>query len=298
MKHLFGRTAIIAMLLLSLLVGCAPAEQSPTPEGGDTPAKPELIQVITREEGSGTRSAFVELSGVEQKDASGTKMDHTTVEATTSNSTSVVLATVMQGPAAIGYVSMGSLSDGVKALDVEGVKATAENVQNGSYKLARPFNIATKGEVSAQTEDFIRFILSNQGQVIAEETGYVAIEAQGDYEAAGASGKIVVSGSSSVTPVMEKLKEAYVALNPDVNIEVQQSDSTTGRTNAIDGICDIGMASREVKDSELEKGLDATVIAMDGIAVIVHPENSVPGLTMEQIKDIFVGTITDWNEVK
>ena len=252
------------------------------------------ITVVSREEGSGTRGAFIELLGVEKKDESGNKIDYTTEEAVITNSTNVMMTTVAGNEAAIGYSSMGSLNGTVKALKVDGAEATVENIKSGDYKVARPFNIATKGEVSESAQDFISYILSAEGQVVVAENGYIPLDDAPAYAGKQVSGKIVVAGSSSVTPVMEKLKEAYAALNPNAEIEIQQSDSTTGMQSAIDGVCDIGMASRALKDSELEAGLTGTTIAMDGIAIIVNPNNPVDGMTAAQIEQIFTGAVTTW----
>lgn len=255
------------------------------------------ISVISREDGSGTRGAFIELFGVEEKDADGNKIDNTTVDASITNNTAVMMSTVAGNPYAIGYISLGSLNDSVKALKIDGAEATAENIKAGEYKISRPFNIATKGEVSEAAQDFINFILSEDGQAVVTENNYIAIDDVQDYESSQAEGKVVVAGSSSVTPVMEKLKEAYAEANPNVEIEIQQSDSTTGMTSAIDGICDIGMASRELKDSETEAGLTSTVIALDGIAVIVNNDNAIEDLTSDQVKSIYVGETTVWGDV-
>lgn len=255
------------------------------------------ISVISREDGSGTRGAFIELFGVEEKDADGNKVDNTTVDAGITNNTAVMMSTVAGNPYAIGYISLGSLNDTVKALKIDGAEATPENIKAGKYKISRPFNIATKGDVSEAAEDFINFILSEDGQTVVTENGYIAIDEVQPYESSQAEGKVVVAGSSSVTPVMEKLKESYAEVNPNVEIEIQQSDSTTGMTSAIDGICDIGMASRELKDSETEAGLTGTVIALDGIAVIVNNDNPVDELTAEQVKSIYVGETTVWGDV-
>ena len=259
----------------------------------------DSISVLTREEGSGTRGAFIELFGIEQKDAEGNKVDKTITSAESTNSTSVMLTTVEGNKAAIGYVSLGSLDETkVKALKIDGNKASAETVKSGEYKVARPFNVATKGDASGVASDFLTFILSEQGQKVVEDNGYISEGNNGAYTASGQSGKITVGGSSSVTPVMEKLKEAYVKLNPDVTIDVQQQDSTSGMTGTIDGVYDIGMASRELKDSEKEAGLVPTVIAMDGIAVIVNKDNTLDNITSEQILKIYTGEITLWSEVE
>ena len=255
------------------------------------------ITVISREDGSGTRGAFIELFGIEVKNDAGEKVDMTTDDAEITNSTCVMMTSVAGNTEAIGYISLGSLNDTVKAVKIDGAEATVDNIKSGTYKIARPFNIATKGEVSDVAQDFIKYIMSEDGQKVVEDNGYISQGNDGVYESAGLSGKVVV-GSSSVTPVMEKLKEAYVALNPDVTIEVQQSDSTTGMTSAIEGVCDIGMASRDLKDSEIEKGLTGTTIAMDGIAVIVNNDSPVEELSSDSVKGIYTGEITDWADVQ
>lgn len=252
------------------------------------------ITVVSREEGSGTRGAFIELLGVEKKDESGNKIDYTTEEAVITNSTNVMMTTVAGNEAAIGYSSMGSLNGTVKALKVDGAEATVENIKSGAYQVSRPFNIATRGEVSEAAQDFISYILSAEGQAVVSENGYIPLDDAPAHAGKQVSGKIVVAGSSSVTPVMEKLKEAYASVNPNAEIEIQTSDSTTGMQSAIDGVCDIGMASRALKDSELEAGLTGTTIAMDGIAIIVNPNNPVDGMTVAQIEQIFTGAVTTW----
>ncbi|MBN7773134.1 substrate-binding domain-containing protein [Clostridium aminobutyricum] len=255
------------------------------------------ISVVSREDGSGTRGAFIELFGVEEKDANGEKVDNTTDEATITNSTSVMMTTVAGDTNAIGYISLGSLDDSVKAVKIDGVAPSVETVKDGSYKISRPFNIATKDNLSDVAKDFASFILSTEGQQVIQDNHYIAVGNPVAYAGTKPAGKIVVAGSSSVTPVMEKLKEAYLAINPNATIEIQESDSTTGMTSAIDGICDIGMASRELKDSELGAGLKPTVIAMDGIAVIVNKGSEVNELTSDQVKQIYIGEITSWAEL-
>lgn len=254
------------------------------------------ITVVSREDGSGTRGAFVELFGIEEE-VNGEKVDMTTEEANITNSTSVMMSTVAQDEYAIGYISLGSLDDSVKAVKVDGSEATAENIKNGSYKISRPFNIATKEDLSDAAQDFEDFILSTEGQKVVEDNKYIPLDDVSDYKSNGASGKVVVAGSSSVSPVMEKLKEAYQAVNSDVEVEIQTSDSTTGMQNAIDGVCDIGMASRELKESETEGGLTAQVIAMDGIAVVVNNSNPMDEMSSDNVKDIFTGAVTTWDEV-
>lgn len=255
------------------------------------------ITVVSREDGSGTRGAFIELFGVEEKDADGNKVDNTTEEAEITNNTAVMMSTVAGDVDAIGYISLGSLNDSVKAAKIDGVEATAENIKSGEYKVSRPFNIATNGEVSDVAQDFIDYILSPEGQAVVEENGYIAVDST-EAESTQPEGKVVVAGSSSVTPVMEKLKEAYAEVNPNAEIEIQQSDSTTGMTSAIDGICDIGMASRDLKDEELEAGLTATTIANDGIAIIVNNDNPTDDLTADQVKSIYVGEVTTWGDLE
>ncbi|MDO4273581.1 MAG: substrate-binding domain-containing protein [Eubacteriales bacterium] len=255
------------------------------------------IAVVSREDGSGTRGAFVELFGIEEEQ-DGEKVDMTTMEASITNSTSVMMTTVAGDENAIGYISLGSLNDTVKAVKIDGAEASAENVADDTYKVSRPFNIVTGEEVSEGAQDFINYIMSAEGQQIIEDNGYIKEDTEAAaYESASPSGKIVVAGSSSVAPVMEKLKEAYEALNADVTVEVQQSDSTTGVNSAAEGICDIGMASRELKEEETEKGLAAQVIARDGIAVIVNNANDLEELSSEQVKAVFTGETTEWEDL-
>ncbi len=255
------------------------------------------ISVYSREDGSGTRGAFIELFGIEEKDASGEKVDMTTMSASITNSTSVMMTSVSGDENGIGYISLGSMNDTVKALKIDGAEATAENVKSGDYKIARPFNIATGDNVSEVTQDFIAYIMSADGQKVIEDNGYIAVDdAAAAYTASSKSGKIVIAGSSSISPVMEKLAEAYKGLNPEVTIEVQTSDSTTGMNMASEGTCDIGMASRELKDSETSGGLVPTVIAQDGIAVIVNKNASIDELSSEQVKAIYTGEAVAWED--
>lgn len=255
------------------------------------------INVISREDGSGTRGAFIELFGI-QEEKDGEKVDMTTEDASITNSTSVMMTTVAGDENAIGYISLGSLNDTVKAVKIDGAEATAENVANDTYKVSRPFNIVTGEKASEAAQDFVSYIMSADGQQIIEDNGYIKADTEaGAYEATEAEGKVVVAGSSSVSPVMEKLKEAYEAVNKNVTVEVQQSDSTTGVTSAAEGICDIGMASRELKDEEKELGLTATVIAKDGIAVVVNNTNETEDLTSDQVKAVFTGETTEWEDL-
>lgn len=253
------------------------------------------IDVISREDGSGTRGAFIELFGIEEKQGDE-KVDMTTEDASITNSTSVMMTTVAGDENAIGYISLGSLNDTVKAVKIDGAEASAENVANDTYKVSRPFNIITTDSLSDAAQDFENYIMSSDGQQIVEDNGYIKVaDDAAAYEQSDAEGKVVVAGSSSVTPVMEKLKEAYLAVNKEAEIEVQESDSTTGMTAAMEGTCDIGMASRELKDSESE--LKATAIAMDGIAVIVNKNNTLDDITSDQVKDIYLGNVTSWDEL-
>lgn len=288
-------TALFAAALMvgSVMTGCGKGGDDKSSSGWDSSSD---ITVVSREDGSGTRGAFVELFGV-QEEIDGEKVDMTTTEANTTNSTSVMMTTVAGNEYAIGYISLGSLDDSVKALKIDGAEATAENIKDGSYKVSRPFNIATKGEVSAQTQDFINYIMSEEGQKVVEEEGYIPMENTTAYSTTNPSGKIAIAGSSSISPLMEKLKEAYLKLNPNVNIEIQTNDSTTGMTSVVDGIADIGMASRELKDSETEKGLTPTVIALDGIAVIVNNENPTDELGTKEVKSIYTGDVLTWDQV-
>ncbi len=287
--------------ILALVLGCVMAAglaacgntQADTGNFDDS----MMISIFSREDGSGTRGAFIELFGIEQKDENGEKVDMTTEDANITNNTSVMMTSVAGDEYAIGYISLGSLNDTVKAVRIDGVEPSVETIKDGSYKISRPFNIATKGDLSEVAQDFENFILSTEGQAVVEENGYIPLDGTETFAGTTPSGKVVVAGSSSVSPVMEKLKEAYLEVNPNAEIEIQTSDSTTGMSAAADGICDIGMASRELKDSEVEAGLQAKVIAMDGIAVIVNNDSPVDELTSEQVMNIYTGTYYFWNEV-
>ena len=272
----------VLVLCLSLaMVGGVLAGCGSSSDGESSDA---AITVVSREDGSGTRGAFIELTGVEAKDADGNKVDNTVETAEITNSTSVMMQTVAGNKDAIGYISLGSLDDTVKAVKVDGVEATAENVKSGDYKLARPFNIVTRdGDISEAAADFIAYIMSEEGQTIVEGEGYVSEGNEGAFAGGNVSGKIVVAGSSSVTPVMQKLAEEYQKVNTNVEIEVQQSDSSTGVSSTVEGVCDIGMASRELKDEETTQGITAQAIALDGIAVIVNSSTALSVLTITAI---------------
>lgn len=273
------------LVIAGLMAGCGNSTQ-------------EEITVVSREDGSGTRGAFIELFDIEEKDDSGNKVDQTTEEANICNSTAVVMTTVQSDEEAIGYISLGSLNNTVKAVTIDGIMPTAENIKEGTYKISRAFSIVTKGKASEVTQDFIDYILSNQGQEIVKAAGYISLDENTNYEGTNPKGKVVVAGSSSVTPVMEKLKEAYLGINPNADIEIQESDSTTGINSTIEGICDIGMTSRALKESEIEAGLTDVTIALDGIAIIVNKANDKEELSSETVKKIYTGEVTTWEEVR
>ena len=279
-------TLSMAALMAFGLAGCGGGDS------GDGEAKD--ITVISREEGSGTRDAFVELTGVMEDD-----IDRTVDTAEISNSTSVVIQSVAGNEAAIGYISMGSMSEEVKALKINGAEANVDNVKSGDYELQRPFNIVTKGELGELPQDFVDFIMSSDGQAIIEEEGYIAVNEDAEpYEAKGLTGTVTLAGSTSVAPVMEVLADKYKEVNEDVTIEIQQTGSGAGIQSTIEGVCDIGMASRALEDEEAAEGLESQEIALDGIAVIVNTANSVEEISMEQIMKVFIGEITNWSELQ
>lgn len=300
----FMAVLAVAGMMTGLLAGCGSddAKDANADGGNDTATESQWdaandITIVSREDGSGTRGAFIELFGIEEKNGDE-KVDMTTEEAQITNSTSVMLTTVAGDEYAIGYVSLGSLDDSAKAVKIDGAEATADNVKSGDYKVSRPFNIATKeGADNAVADDFIAFIMSTEGQAVVEEAGYIAVDDAEAYAGSAPAGKVVIGGSSSVAPVMEKLIEAYKEVNADADIELQTSDSTTGMTSTVDGSYDIGMASRELKDTELSEGLTAHVIATDGIAVIVNNGSTVDELSSEQVKMIYTGEALTWDEV-
>lgn len=301
MKKL-GVLLLAAAMAGMVFTGCSQANASVPSSGADQGAdengfdSSNEISVITREDGSGTRGAFTELFGVEIKGEDGSKTDLTSAEAITANSTSVVMTNVANDEFAIGYVSLGSLNNTVKPVKIDGTEASAENVKNGSYQAARPFNIATKGEAEGLAKDFIDFILSKEGQEVVSDA-YISInDTAASYAGSKPEGKLVIAGSSSVAPVMEKLIEAYQKVNTNASIELQTSDSTAGMTAVKDGTCDIGMASRELKDSEKSE-LTGFPIALDGIAVVINPQNPLNELSKEQVKSIFTGEVIVWSDI-
>ena len=293
-------TALFGVLAVSAFAGCGGAGSSSngSSDVGSDAAKfdaSKTISVVTREEGSGTRDAFTELTGVLVKDGDN-KTDNTTTSAVTINSTEAVITNVKDNEAAIGYISLGSLNDTVKALKIGGVEATADNVKSGDYAVSRPFNIAYKGELSDVAQDFVDYIMSSDGQKIVSDNGYVTVSENAAYSGKKPSGKISVAGSSSVSPVMEKLAEAYQKVNTNAKVEIQTSDSSAGMQSAMGGTCDIGMASRDLKDEE-KSALKVETIAKDGIAVIVNNANTCDDLTLDQVKSIYTGETTVWSDI-
>ena len=293
-------TALFGVLAVSAFAGCGGAGSSSngSSDAGSDVAKfdaSKTISVVTREEGSGTRDAFTELTGVLVKDGDN-KTDNTTTSAVTINSTEAVITNVKDNDAAIGYISLGSLNDTVKALKIGGVEATADNVKSGDYAVSRPFNIAYKGELSDVAQDFVDYIMSSDGQKIVSDNGYVTVSENAAYSGKKPSGKISVAGSSSVSPVMEKLAEAYQKVNTNAKVEIQTSDSSAGMQSAMGGTCDIGMASRDLKDEE-KTALKVETIAKDGIAVIVNNANTCDDLTLDQVKSIYTGETTVWSDI-
>lgn len=286
-KSLVSMVAVVC-LVSTVFAACANKKES----NAENVAVTGKISVISREEGSGTRGAFTELFKV----VDDNKNDITVATAETTNSTGVMMSTVAGNKLAIGYISLGSLDDTIKSVKIDEVEPSVENVKNGSYKVSRPFNIVTKDGLSETAQDFINYIMSSEGQQIIEDNGYISSANNGNFSGGNVSGTVKITGSSSVTPVMEKLAEAYKKINPNVSIDIMQSDSTIGVQDAINGNSDIGMASRELKDTET--GVKATTIALDGIAVIVNKENSVANLTSEQVKGIYTGEITEWSQVR
>ena len=297
--------ALVAAMAATMAVGCGGSSSDKSAEGSTDNSSADSgsdfdtsndITIVSREDGSGTRGAFVELFGIQQE-VDGEKVDMTTVDAQVTNNTSVMLTTVAGDEYAIGYVSLGSLDESVKALKIDGAEATEENIENGSYKVSRPFNIAVKKDLDNEVaKDFMAYIMSTEGQEIVSNEKYIPVSDVEAYAGSKPSGKCVVGGSSSVSPLMEKLIEAYKKVNPNADIELQTSDSTTGMTSTIEGSYDIGMASRELKDDEASE-LEATVIATDGIAVIVNKANTADELSADQVKSIYVGDVTTWDEV-
>lgn len=303
MKKIAAAVMMVSMVAVTA-VGCgssngtdtkgADANQSDATSDWDETSD---VTIVSREDGSGTRGAFIELFGIEEKQDDGTKVDMTTTDAQITNNTSVMLTTVADNEYAIGYVSLGSLNDSVKALKIGGAEATAENIENGSYKVSRPFNIAVKKDLNNKVaKDFMSFIMSTEGQKVVADEKYIAVADVKDYAGTKPSGSCVVGGSSSVSPLMEKLIEAYKAVNPNASIELQTSDSTTGMTSTIEGSYDIGMASRKLKEEEAAE-LEPTVIATDGIAVVVNNANPLDELSADQVKDIYVGNVSTWDEI-
>ena len=300
MKKFIAVLSIASMMAVAA-TACGSGDAGTTGEGttgsGSTGSDwdaSKAITVVSREEGSGTRGAFTELFGVVDENDN----DMTTLDAQTTNNTSVMMTTVSGNEYAIGYISLGSLDESlVKAVSIDGAEATAENIENGTYKVSRPFNVAVKPDLdNAVATDFLGFIMSTEGQEVVAEEGYIPVADVTAYAGSAPSGSCVIGGSSSVSPLMEKLVEAYKAVNPNASIELQTSDSTTGMTSTIEGSYDIGMASRELKEDEAAQ-LTGTVIATDGIAVIVNKANPTDDMTVDQVKSIYLGDVTTWDAI-
>ena len=302
------RSLVVATIVTGtmLLAGCGGANtqasqpNNPSQSGSEaTQSNPSgaefainrAINVISREEGSGTRGAFIELLEIEVDG-----VDHTSSEADIANGTSVVITSVSGNIYAIGYISLGSLNDTVSAISIEGVPATPENVQNGSYPIFRSFNLAVR-ELSDVAQDFLDFVLSAEGQAIVAAGGYIIVDADAPaFTGGGVSGNVVVTGSTSVAPVMERIAEAYMAVNTNANVEVHSSGSGAGITGARDGTADIGMASREIRPNELEY-VSSITVAHDGLAIIVNNDNPLEDLSVEEIRQVFMGNIHNWSSL-
>ena len=294
MRKFLG-TALVVALSAACLAGCG----SKGAEGTTAAGNGSAITVLSREDGSGTRGAFIELFGIQEENESGEKVDMTTANAGITNSTSVMMSSVANDVNAIGYISLGSLNDTVKAVKIDGAEASVENVENGTYGIVRPFNIVVKeGEIKPVAQDFINYVMSADGQAVVEDNGYIAVSDQPAFTSDNSEGKIVIGGSSSVSPVMEKLAEAYEQVNPKADVELQTTDSTTGVSSTVEGSYEIGMASREIKEEETAQGVVGMKIAQDGIAVVVNQENAQEELSSDQVKGIFTGEITTWDEVR
>ena len=296
MKRVIASVCAAALALSMVACGSDASTSTSTSTGSESGASAS-ITVVTREDGSGTRSAFVELTGVETDEG-----DMTIATAQVANSTNNVMTSVQAEPSAIGYISMGSLNETVKGIAVDGVEPTTDNVKAGTYPISRPFNIVTNGDISAQdelTQDFVNWVMSADGQAICTEEGYIGDDAAEAYTSTQPSGSLAVGGSSSVSPVMEKLIETYMAdVNPNASIDLQTTDSTNGVTGALDGTYNVGMASRAISDDEASQGAVSTQLAMDGIAVIVNTENTVSNISMDSLRGIYTGEVTDWADVQ
>lgn len=315
----FLKTLAIVVAALMLMVGCKKdetkketTEKTTTESTETTETKTEdksedkteettaggEIHVVSREVGSGTRGAFTEITKILAKNDKGEEVDSTYEEATIVNSTEGVITSVNGDPFAIGYISLGSLNDEVKAVKVDGVEATPENINKGDYKIARPFMLAYhEANLSDVAKDFLTFIMSKDGQEIVKEDGCIPIETTESYKPANIEGRIAIAGSTSVTPLMEKLVDKYKELNPGFEADIQSNGSSAGIQAAIEGVAEIGMSSRNLKPEELEK-VESTAIAMDGIAVVVNNDNAIDDISLDNIHKIFVGEVKDWNDVK
>ncbi|HBC29891.1 MAG TPA: phosphate ABC transporter substrate-binding protein [Clostridiales bacterium] len=284
----------LALMLSMVFAGCT--QETPGTPAADFDFDKD-ITVVARDAASGTRGAFHEIMNIIVKE-NDTEVDKLVVGALEFDGTDKVITAIEGDKYGIGYISLGSVSERIKAVAVDGVEPTVENVRSGSYSVSRPFLLVTKGTESKLVKDFLKFTESAEGQAITNEMKFIgAIDAPGEYTASGMSGTIKVAGSTSVAPLMEKLQEAYNELNPDVTFETQAQGSSQGIKAAIDGSYDIGMASRELKAEEASE-LNRYVLAIDGIAVIVNNENPKSDLAADDITNIYIGEITKWNEVK
>ena len=294
----FGKTAKwISTISLSLLLAACGSDDAATDNGsaaGDFDVATD-IHVITREDGSGTRGAFSEIANIVDENGD----DAITQSATVQNGTSAVMQGVAGDVYAIGYISLGSLDNSVKAVNVNGIEATPENIMSGDYEVARNFNVAYGGELSEVAQDFWDFMFSAQAQELVAEEGYVSVDTEAtEYEAKALAGDITIVGSTSVQPIMERMAQAYREYNPDVVIDITAPGSGAGVTAAIDGTADIGMASRELSDEEQAQLSETAAIAVDGIAVILHLDNITEDLSLEDISGIYSGDITTWDAVQ
>ena len=265
------------------------ADPAPPPPPAEDFDADRVIAVFTREDGSGTRSAFIEITGVG---------DDMYIEAVVQNETAQILTSVETNDSGIGYVSVGSLSDSVKALEIDGVIPSNETIMDGSYSLQRPFLVVVTDEKKNDplVQDFLDFMLSIEGQELAANRTTQAVDNPSAYSPSGLSGTLKVGGSTSVEPLMQQMREAYIAHNPGVEIEISGGGSGTGINEATEGILDLGMSSRELRDNEKELLTDIA-IALDGVAVIVNAANPLTGLTLDQVREIYVGEIIRWNQI-
>lgn len=293
MKRKFLALLAVAVLGVTAFTGCGNSEAQAA-EGGFNTSRG--ITVVSREDGSGTRTAFIEITGVQARDADGNNRDFTTLDAEIANGTSLVIGSVAGNEYAMGYISLGSLNDNVRAINVNGAAPTSANVQSGAYPLFRTFYVSVQNDLDSATQSFIDFMLSQEGQAVVSGN-YIPVSANAPaFAGENPGGTIVVAGSTSVAPLMERLREAYIAINPNVNIEINVQGTSAGIQASINGTAQIGMSSRALNATELES-VNAIAIAYDGLAVIVNNANPLADITTEEIRQIFVGELTRWNEI-